>query len=89
MADNIDGTDLLADMGVPRRNRIDLFTPAERAIYDAMQAVEDLPADVRLTRAVIKLGEARALVADFVDGVPDGEGYPRQVSPSERPGNEG
>lgn len=56
---------------VPRRNRLDLFTPAEKAIYDVVQAVEAVGADTRLTRAVILLGEARDLVADFVDGVPD------------------
>lgn len=56
----------------PRRVRIDLFTPAEKAIYDAVQAVEAAGCDERLTRAVIKLQEARDLVADFVDGVPPG-----------------
>ena len=55
------------DDAIPRRARLDKLTPAEKAIWDAMQEVEKLPADVRLTDAVIKLGEARALVADFVD----------------------
>lgn len=54
----------------PRRIRIDLFTPAEKAIWDAVQAVEAAGCDVRLTNAVILLGKARDLVADFVDGVP-------------------
>jgi hypothetical protein len=54
---------------IPRRARLDQFTPAERAIYEAMKAVEDLPADKRLTDAVVLLGRARDLVADFVDGV--------------------
>jgi hypothetical protein len=54
----------------PRRNRLDLLTPAEKAIWDAMQAVEAGAADMRLTRAVVLLGEAREWVADFVDGVP-------------------
>lgn len=40
---------------------------AERAIYDAMQAVEAMPADVRLTAAVARLGEALGCVADFID----------------------
>lgn len=53
--------------GIPRRSRIDLLTPAERAIYDAVQAVESLPADVRLTDAVNLLQEAREKVADFVE----------------------
>lgn len=53
----------------PRRSRIDRFVPAEKAIYDAVGVIETMPPDVRLTRAQIKLQEARALVADFVDGV--------------------
>jgi hypothetical protein len=54
---------------IPRRARLDQFTRAERAIYDAAQAVEDGPADVRLTDAVILLQAARDSVADFVDGI--------------------
>ena len=53
----------------PRRNRLDLNTPAEKAIYDAIQEVEKVGADTRLTGAVIKLSEARNLVADFIDGI--------------------
>lgn len=56
-------------MTIPRRDRIDLFTPAERAIWDATQAVEQAGCDVRLTAAVNLLHEARAQVADYVDGV--------------------
>lgn len=52
---------------IPRRSRLDLHTPAERAIYDAIQEVEKIGADVRLTRAVLLLSEAKGLVADFVD----------------------
>lgn len=52
---------------VPRRSRLDLFTPAERAIYDAALAVEAAGCDPLLTDAVNKLHEARSLVADFVD----------------------
>jgi hypothetical protein len=54
----------------PRRARLDKFTPAERAIWDATQAVEAMPADTRLTEAVILLGKARDLVADYVDATP-------------------
>ncbi len=54
---------------IDRRNRIDLFTEAEKAIYDAQQAVERAGADVRLTEATILLSKAREAVADFVDGV--------------------
>jgi hypothetical protein len=52
---------------IPRRNRLDLNTPAERAIYDAMQEVEKIGADTRLTEAVILLSKAKELVADFID----------------------
>lgn len=54
---------------IPRRNRVDQWTPAEHAIDAAVQVVEALPADVRLTDAVVRLGEARNSVADYVDGV--------------------
>lgn len=56
-------------MEIPRRCRLDLMTPAELAIVAAMDAVEALPADVRLTDAVVLLAKARDRVADFVDGV--------------------
>jgi hypothetical protein len=45
------------------------MTDAERAIVNAVQAVEALGADVRLTDAVVLLQAARDSVADFVDGV--------------------
>jgi hypothetical protein len=51
----------------PRRNRLDQNTPAEKAIYDAMQEVEKAGADVLLTDAVVLLDKARNLVADYVD----------------------
>lgn len=54
---------------IPRRNRMDQWTPAEHAIDAAVQAVEAMPADVRLTDAVTLLYEARQAVADYVDGV--------------------
>lgn len=57
----------LTKNGIPRRCRVDLYTPTEKAISDAMQAVEGLPADVRLTDAVILLAQAREKVADFVE----------------------
>jgi hypothetical protein len=55
---------------VPRRIRLDQNVPAELAIRAAVDAVEEMPADTRLTRAVILLSEALEFVADFVDGVP-------------------
>lgn len=57
------------EIRTPRRIDMTRWTPAERAIYDACQAVEAAGADVRLTDAVILLGQAQAKVADFVDGV--------------------
>jgi hypothetical protein len=50
-----------------RRNDTLRHTPAEKAIADAIQAVEALPADVRLTDAVMLLSWARDRVADYVD----------------------
>lgn len=61
----------------PRRINIDRLTPAERAIRAAMQEVERVGADERLTTALILLEHAGNLVADFVDGVPPrGEAVP-------------
>ena len=55
--------------GVPRRARLDLIEPAERAICVAQSAVEGMPADERLTRAGVLLAKARDLVADYLEGV--------------------
>jgi len=55
----------------PRRNRLDLNTKAELAIYEAIQEVEKVGADVRLTEIVILLGKAKGLLADFVDSEND------------------
>lgn len=52
---------------IPRRCRVDLMSPAELAIRNACLAVEEMPADVRLTAAVNLLQEARDKVADFID----------------------
>lgn len=54
-------------METPRRNRLDLYTPAEKAIHDAMQEVEKAGADVKLTEAVMLLQKAKDCVADYVD----------------------
>ncbi len=54
---------------IPRRSQMTQWTPAERAIYEAVQAVEAMPADPRLTEAVVLLQAARDYVADFVDGI--------------------
>jgi hypothetical protein len=59
----------MAEFVIPRRNQVNQWTDAERKIQDAVEAVEYMPADVRLTDAVVLLGAARNLVADYVDGV--------------------
>lgn len=51
----------------PRRSQLDKCEPAELAIFNAMQEVEKLPADVKLTEAVILLQKAKDLVSDFID----------------------
>lgn len=53
--------------GFPRRNRLDHFTPAEKAIWDATQAVEAAGADPLLTDAVNLLAQASEKVADWVE----------------------
>lgn len=50
-----------------RRIRLDLMTPAELAIHDAMLAVEGAGADALLTEAINLLQQARDKVSDFVD----------------------
>jgi hypothetical protein len=57
--------------GIARRARMDHWTEAEHAIQDAIDAVERVGADVRLTDAVVLLGAARDSVADFAEGVAD------------------
>jgi hypothetical protein len=57
------------DVDIPRRCRMDRMVPAELAILKALEAVEAMAADIRLTDAVVMLGYARNRVADYVDGV--------------------
>lgn len=52
---------------IPRRNKIDLYSDAELAIHKAMEEVEKLGASESLTNAIVKLNEAKNLVADFID----------------------
>lgn len=56
-------------MSFPRRNRLDLNTPEEMAIRNAVEKVEKMGADVKLTEAVVLLDKARELVADYIDQV--------------------
>jgi len=52
---------------IPRRARLDVNTPAELAIRDAICAVEDAGCHQLLTEAVNLLQDAREKVADYVD----------------------
>jgi hypothetical protein len=52
---------------IPRRIRLELNEPAELAIRNAVNLVERLGADTRLTKASILLQQARELVADYID----------------------
>jgi len=54
-------------METPRRIRLDLNNAAELAIHNAIQEVEKLGADQRLTNAVIKLQQAKEDVSNYVD----------------------
>jgi len=63
-------SELRAD-GAPRRIDWNLQAPAERAIGDAMIAVENIPGgSVALTEAVTLLSKARNRVADHLEGKP-------------------
>lgn len=53
----------------PRRIQWEKLTPAERSICAAMEVVEEVGADPRLTDAVVLLQQARDKVADYVDGI--------------------
>lgn len=58
----------MKESDIPRRAYLNKLTPAEIAIWNAIQAVEELPADVRLTDAVNLLIKAKDKVGDYVDG---------------------
>ena len=51
----------------PRRNCIDQLIPAEKALRDAIMAIDSLPGDVRLTDIVIRLTEEQNRLADWVE----------------------
>lgn len=53
---------------IPRRSRTDLWIPAEKAINDALQAVEALGAHPQLTDVVCMLSDAQRKIADWHDG---------------------
>ena len=54
-------------MEFPRRNDLQRLKPAELAIYNAMQMVEEMSCDTRLTDVQIKLDEARNLLANYIE----------------------
>ena len=54
-------------MTIPRTSRIDLATPPEVALREALRAVEAMSADTRLTLAGQKVVEALDLVGDYVN----------------------
>ena len=55
--------------GIPRRNRLDLNTSAELAIYNAIGEVEKCGASVSLTKVVTLLQEAKNALADHIEGI--------------------
>lgn len=50
-----------------RNNNLTLMTQAEIKIYEAMQEVEKLGCDTRLTDAVILLQNAKSKVSEVID----------------------
>ena len=54
---------------LPRRVQVDRMTPAELAIREAIQEVENIGVDILLTDAVNLLAAAKDSVADYVDGI--------------------
>lgn len=77
----------LSDNGHPRRYRIDLNTPAELAIRQAMRAVESAGVHPLLTEAIVLLDQAKDKVADFVElpAAVDGQASAK-LAPSQQPG---
>lgn len=67
----------MAEPTIPRRARMDRWSPAEHSIAEAVEEVEKMAADERLTKAVILLGDAKAWVADYLDDVKPEDHYPR------------
>lgn len=55
------------ECAVPRRADLNRQSVGERAIQDAVWAVETMGADPRLTAVVVTLAEAKKALADYVD----------------------
>lgn len=64
-----------------RRNRLDLMTPAELAIHKAIEEVEKVGADVRLTNAIMQLQKAKENVSNFTDNLTGTEGIGTTKTP--------
>lgn len=67
MGERLEGT----STGVRNRYDVNQMTDPEKIITQVMQAIEPLPADPRLTRAVCALMDARNHFADFIDNIPE------------------
>lgn len=70
--DVVDGADsqprcAVAAGSAIRRDRIDQFTPAEKAIWDAVKMIDAMPPHPWLTDSINLLHAARRRVADYVD----------------------
>ncbi len=65
---------------IGRRSRIDLMTPEELAIRNAIIAIEELGADIRLTQSVTLLSAAQTRLADYIDRINGWDTFPHQVS---------
>ena len=55
----------IIDKGL-RSVRIDLFSPCEKAIYNAQLELEKVGASIELTKAATLLSEARQLVTNYI-----------------------
>lgn len=54
-------------MNTTRRVHLNFQVPAETAIFKAMEEIENLGADEKLTDAIMKLSEVRTLISDYID----------------------
>jgi hypothetical protein len=52
---------------IPRRNRLDLNTPAELAIHNAIGEIEKMGVDPILTDIQVELIKLKGRLADYVD----------------------
>lgn len=74
----------MTENGMLRRNCQYLYSPAERAIWDAKAAVERVGAHPLLTETINLLRAAQERVADFVELCPTCDGSQRIQAASPR-----